>query len=198
MKTVLEYLNFEDSSDPFSNGNKMIPNEEKNKLTSLMESDLDELTSSILALSKINRQLNKRDTNKEWCCINELLESKLTLKQKDILLYQIHEAGFTKIKEAFWILNKECENMLCEPEDLVGIFKRRIFSHRNPQSDHEIIHLIGRYINLTLIQFIMLKNRNRLSRIDQSESVKSKVTLILLPLLKTVLSILESEFKNKA
>lgn len=197
MKNVLEFLNFDESSDPSANENRMIPNEEKNKSTPLMDGDLDELTKSIFALIKINRQMNKRNTSQEWCCINEMIESKMTKKQRSLLQDQIDEVGFNKIKEAFWILNRACEDMLCEPEDLVGIFKRRLFSHRDPQTDDEKIYFIGRYINLTLIKFTALKNKNKLSRPVQLKYVKSEITLILLPLLKTIISILESEGKDE-
>ena len=197
MKSVLEYLNFSDFSDQLSNKNDLNNTIENNAPAPIYESDLDEFTKNILELIRVSRKINKGGDNQEWCCINELLESKLTLEQKEIIINQIHQTGFSKIKEAFWILNRACENMLCEPEDLMGIFKRRIFNHPDPKTDEEKMYFIGRYLNLTMIQINMLKNRNKLIRTKELQSVKSESTLILLPLLGIILRFLKSDVKTE-
>ena len=197
MKNVREYLNFSELSDQLYNKNDLNNTIENSASAPKNESDLDGLTKSILELIRVNQQLNKGGDNQEWCCINELLESKLTPDQKENIINQIHKTGFSKMKEAFWILNRACENMLCEPEDLIGIFKRRIFNHPDPKTDQEKMYFIGRYLNLTMIQINMLKNRDKLIRTKELQSVKSESTLILLPLLGIILSFLKNDVKTE-
>lgn len=197
MNNVREFLNFPEPTDEVSKVSELKLKGKKKNTIFVDDINSDEFIGNISLILAFERQWNKANPNEEWCCINDLIESKLTPKQKKILLDQIQAKGFPRLKEAFWNLNKACETMLCEPEDLFGIFKRRIFNHPDPLDDNDRLYYVGKYLNLTLMHFKLLKNRDRLPLFVRLQSSKSEAISIILPILRTVTSFLEGKFEFK-
>lgn len=196
MTSVREFLNFAESSDQLSGGSTLDQVERHDDLPDLEDQHTDEFVSIISRLLETERIWNKANTNGEWCCINELIQSKFTPEQENILLDRIQTIGFARLKEAFWDLNKACNSLLCEPEDLFGIFKRRMFHHRDPLNDKDQIYFIGRYLHLTLMHIKMLKKRGQVSWLMRSDSTKSETISIILPILQAISSFMVEEAKT--
>ena len=103
-----------------------------------------------------------------------------------MLISKIKMIGYEKIREAFEILMRVCENQFEEKEDLFGILKRHRLHIPEPGSDQEKLYRIGQFLNMALI------NRNRIKKNDQeclTESLmkmKYEASLILMPLMEEI------------
>jgi hypothetical protein len=178
-----------------------------NKKTDLMSTkrnaydpqEKDEFVNQFEKLAQLLRSLYEYQQTKDqnsFPCVVTFFNENFNADHRRKIINSIDVIGFEKIRHAFDILNRECENLLCEEEDLFGIFKRHQFNKNEPVTDNQKIKLIGRYIHLTLIHLNILKKK-KITNIPQSLiNTRRNALEIINPLLMEIFKII-TELQEK-
>ena len=160
---------------------------------SVLNPTFDGLISELIRLLTPSSKDKDPYTIKEWCCWTERFTQIATADSFIILKNKINHIGFNRLKNAFELLNQACESALCEPEDLVGIYKRHVFKKLSVVSDTEKTAAILKYLDLTLINWIRLRKLNKLNISREFIGKKKKAARVISPLLFTLTDLLKSE-----
>lgn len=119
-------------------------------------------------------------------CFVEAFDNEVSEKDKLILINGIKTIGFNKIRDTFERINSECENYLCNPENLFGILKRHQFSKEVPADDSDMLKQIIQFMHLTLIQLNILQNNKHKRIPERLVAIKTSAYYTIEPLINKV------------
>lgn len=162
----------------------------------LKEPEFDRQFRRLASEIKILYQIKKPDVALKYQCVVDFFERDFRPDHKMKLSRQIHDVGFNKIKNAFQVLNRECENLLCENEDLLGILKKHLFNQRPPENDNQMIRQTGQFIHVTLIYLNVLKNKKITGYRESFLQAKNEALLVINPVIEVIFNII-SELMNE-
>jgi len=104
----------------------------------------------------------------------ELFDNQVSEENKSVLVQEIKNIGYEKLKNSFEKINLECENYFCETENLFVILKRHQFNKKEPESDHQKLKQIIQFMHITLIHLNILHNNKDHVLTECLVSIKNK------------------------
>ena len=150
----------------------------------------------ILALLRDIHQLKNRSDDFSLIYLVELFENEISEDKKSVLIREIKNIGYERLKATFEKINMECESYLCESENLFGILKRRQFRKEIPDTDGDRLKQIIQFLHITLIHINILRNSENKSLPEKIIAIKNKAFETLEPFVNKVEEILDDIFNR--
>ena len=91
-------------------------------------------------------------------CICSLIQNEMTSQDRSKLINLTHKVGFNNVRQAFQILNQDCQCPLHESKDLFYYIKKHRLGEVEIKSDDELLVHLSYYLNVTLINLHRIKN----------------------------------------
>jgi hypothetical protein len=119
-------------------------------------------------------------------CICTLIDQGISSDRKSRLIKSIDRIGYEKIRSAFEILLRVCEDQIHEKEDLFGILKRHRLHFPEPGSNEEKLYRIGQFLNMSLINQNLMKKNGHQPLTESLMRMKYDASLVLMPLIEEI------------
>lgn len=150
------------------------------------EAEFDSQFLRIFRQLKEIHKLKNQSTEFSLDCFVETFEKEISEKNKSVLIKEIEKIGFNKLRDTFEKINLECENYLCDPENIFGILKRHQFNKKLPNTDSDKLKLIIEFMHITLIHLNILHNTNHKKIPEKLISIKTDAFNTLEPFVSKI------------
>jgi hypothetical protein len=100
-------------------------------------------------------------------CFQGFFHHEISKEDKEQISAMVLKIGFENTRDSFETINRECENITCESEDLFGIFKRHQFKMKTPLNKSKMYEKTIHYIHLTLIHLNIIFNQKNEGRVTE-------------------------------